>query len=254
MFISKTQNLGLKSFRIESQNKKQSSMKYAIGNMTFCCGVKNNPKQLSDILFFSGSFNPIHKAHIFIANDIKEKLACSTVVLVPAWLAYHKNTDTNTSFEDKIEMTKLASLNLEGFEVSDIDKRANIGNSYSYNTVKRFIEELPFKSNGEKLNFLIGADAFAGLPKWYNFHELSKLVKFIVSSRFGQTFPDIIAKKLKNEIPELNYQIFNEDIRTEISSSQIRKLIQEGKSTEEYLDKNVLSYIQEHNLYRGGVK
>ena len=202
---------------------------------------------LSEILFFSGSFNPIHNAHVTIAKNIKEKLNCKKVVLVPVYSPYHKSTDLSATFDDKMKMTELAVSDLDDFAVSDIDKRANHGNSYSFNTVRKFIEEFNFNKIGKKMNFLMGADSFAGLDKWYKFQELSKLVKFIVITREGEENPAMSAKRLKKILPDLEYQVFNEFF--DVSSTKVRDCILNNKNPEKYLSSNVLGYIKEHNLY-----
>ena len=153
------------------------------------------------------------------------------------------------------KMTKLATKEFKDFEVSDIDKRANTGNSYSFNTVKKFIEEFGSNIKNKKLNFLIGADAFANFDKWFKFKELASLVKFIVVTRNGEIRPDITAKKLKQIIPDIEYQIFNENF--DISSTKLSLLmklanvcIYKLESVHPYLPLLHLSHFSKMNLYQ----
>ena len=206
--------------------------------------------KLSDILFFSGTFNPIHNAHIEIARDIKEKMNCKKIIFVPTYAPYHKMEDTKISFNDKIEMVKLTIADYDDCEVSDIDKRANSENSYSINTVNLFLKEF-FEENepdpNAKLNFLLGADAFSNLNKWYKVSELAEKVNFIVAARPSEENPGVIAYKIKKDVPHLMYYTFVENY--DISSSKIRQIIRENKSAEQYLNKHVMQFIKDNGLY-----
>lgn len=206
--------------------------------------------KLSDVLFFSGTFNPIHNGHIEIARDIKKKMNCKKIVFVPTYAPYHKIEDANVSFNDKIDMVKLAISEYDDCEVSDIDKRANSENSYSINTVnlflKEFFEENEFEPNS-KLNFLLGADAFSNLDKWYKVNELAEKVNFIVAARPSEENPGVIAYKIKQDVPHLMYYTFVENY--DISSSKIRQIIRENKSADQYLNKHVMQFIKDNGLY-----
>jgi len=206
--------------------------------------------KLSEILFYSGTFNPIHNAHIEIARNIKEKMNCKKVVFVPTYAPYHKTDDTKVTFNDKMNMVKLAIADYNDCEVSDVDKRANSENSYSLNTVNLFLKEFFEENEFEpevKLNFLLGADAFSNLDKWYKVNELAEKVNFIVAARPSEENPGVIAYKIKKDVPHLMYYTFVENY--DISSSKIRQIIRENKSAEQYLNKHVMQFIKDNGLY-----
>lgn len=206
--------------------------------------------KLSEVLFFSGTFNPIHNGHIEIARNVKEKMNCKKVVFVPACVPYHKTEDAKVSFDDKMEMVKLAISDYDDCEVSDVDKRANSGNSYSLNTVNLFIKEFSEENESDpdaRLNFLMGADAFSDLDKWYKVNELADKVNFVVVSRPTEENTGVIAYKVKKNIPNLVYYTFVENY--DISSSKIRQIIRENGSPEQYLNKHVLQFIKDNGLY-----
>ena len=133
-----------------------------------------------NICIFPGTFNPIHAAHIKMAEFALQKFNFDKVIFIPAYIPPHKMINKNLAVH-RYNMVKLAIANNPKFEISDIEYQSE-GKSYSLITVKKIIDQ--YKIIG-KLNFIIGSDAFKDIKTWFHTEELSKLVHFIVFSREG---------------------------------------------------------------------
>ena len=179
------------------------------------------------ICIFSGTFNPIHNGHLKMAKYALDKYDFEKIIFIPAYLPPHKEIDKNLATH-RYNMVKLAIQNNPRFEISDIEYLSE-GKSYSLITVKKIIEQYCIK---DRLNFIIGTDAFAKIDTWYKADELKKLVHFIVFPRRG----DIISNK-----DSWDYELTDMEF-VDISSTEIRL----GNK----IDTNVEGYIKEHGLYR----
>jgi len=193
------------------------------------------------LTIFAGTFNPIHTAHLIIAQTVKEELELGKVLFIPAYCPPHRETGDIDPVH-RLNMVQLAIQDNPDYSLSDIEYRKN-QRSYSLLTVKALLEENPHIKS--KVNFIIGADAFKLIDSWYQAEKLAKLVKFIVVSRPDTEDSFIKFIKLKN-IDYINVKTPLLDI----SSSYIRKKIKVGKSIKYLVPKEVEEYIVQHDLYR----
>jgi len=188
-----------------------------------------------NICIFPGTFNPIHNAHIKMAEFALEKFGFDKIIFVPAYLPPHKNIDKNLA-QHRLNMVKIAISDNSQFELSDIEYKSE-GKSYSLITVKKIIEQYQIKN---RLNFIIGTDAFVNIENWYKAEELKGLVHFIVFPRRGDGNDEIYRNFRKNGWSfELVNCVFMDVSSTLIRSSKVRDL-----------NKNVESYINENGLYK----
>ncbi len=187
--------------------------------------------------YYFGTFNPVHNGHLKTAYDLIKKMGFDSVVFIPAYYPYHKTVLTNS--KDRLNMLKL--IENGELKVSDIEFKLKTP-SYSYRTV----EELLKNKKGEKINFVIGFDAFRQIESWKNTEYLKKHVRFFVLKRNGEKREDI--EKLK----EKGYDfVITDPIDTiDISSSEIRRKVKIGESIEGLVDEKVKRYIDENSLYR----
>lgn len=190
---------------------------------------------------FQGTFNPIHNAHLRVAEYIVNRYCFDKLLFIPAYDPPHKSCDLHFS-SDRLEMVKLAVEDYPKFEVSDIEFRRG-GKSYTYLTI---LELYKLYNPEGKINFLIGTDAFKNIETWYEFEKLKKLVKYIVFVRednFDISEYDYLKKKdVDFEFQPLPYE--------DISSTTIRLKVQKGESICEFVPKKVEEYIKEHELYK----
>lgn len=194
---------------------------------------------------FGGSFNPIHYGHLMICEYIKEEMGLDKVIFIPTGNPPHK--EIGVSAEDRYEMVKLAISPNPGFEISDIETtRVNL--SYTVDTIR----ELKKIYKEEKLYFLIGLDSLFQLKTWKKIGDLSQEIEFVVALRPGY----IDKEEINNEIDFLreNFGTKINLIKTplyEISSTDLRDRIHEGKSLRYLIPKKVLDYIEESGFYKG---
>lgn len=190
------------------------------------------------ICVFQGTFNPVHNAHLRIAEFVCNNLNFDKVIFIPAYIPPHKECDNNLAAH-RLNMLKLATEDYKNFFVSDIEYKRK-GKSYTIFTAREL-----FKLYG-KINFLIGTDAFDKIETWYLVDELKKLVKFIVFARddnFNISRYDYLkAKGFDFEIQTLPF--------CDISSSQIREMIKQNENISRYLPQKVEEYIYKNGIYK----
>ena len=194
---------------------------------------------------FGGSFNPIHYGHLMICEYIKEEMGLDKVIFIPTGNPPHK--DLGVSAEDRYEMVRLAISPNPDFEISDIET-TRVDLSYSVDTIR----ELKKIYKEEKLYFLIGLDSLFQLKTWKKIDDLSQEIEFVVALRPGY----IDKEEINNEIDFLrdNFGTRINLIKTplyEISSTDLRDRILEGKSLRYLIPKKVLNYIEESGFYKG---
>ncbi|MDU3087432.1 MAG: nicotinate-nucleotide adenylyltransferase [Peptoniphilus harei] len=194
---------------------------------------------------FGGSFNPIHYGHLMICEYIKEEMGLDKVIFIPTGNPPHK--DLGVSAEDRYEMVRLAISPNPDFEISDIET-TRVKLSYTVDTIR----ELKKIYKEEKLYFLIGLDSLFQLKTWKKIGDLSQEIEFVVALRPGY----IDKEEINNEIDFLrkNFGTKINLIKTplyEISSTDLRDRIHEGKSLRYLIPKKVLDYIEESGFYKG---
>lgn len=188
--------------------------------------------------YYFGTFNPVHSGHIKTAKDVLSKLGFSKVVFVPACIPCHKEVSIN-SF-DRLNMLKLVADN--DIEVSDIEFKLPKP-SYSYRTVQEILKN---KKQGEKVNYIIGFDAFKKIESWKNSEYLKNNVHFIVLKRTGEDRKEI--EKLKEK--GFDFEITDSINTIDISSTEIREKVKKGADISGLVDEKVKRYIKENELYR----
>lgn len=194
---------------------------------------------------FGGSFNPIHYGHLMICEYIKEEMGLDKVIFIPTGNPPHK--DLGVSAEDRYEMVRLAISPNPDFEISDIET-TRVKLSYTVDTIR----ELKEIYKEEKLYFLIGLDSLFQLKTWKKIGDLSQEIEFVVALRPGY----IDKEEINNEIDFLrdNFGTRINLIKTplyEISSTDLRDRIHQGKSLRYLIPKKVLDYIEESGFYKG---
>lgn len=187
------------------------------------------------ICIFPGTFNPIHNAHLRMAEFALKKFNFDKIIFIPSYIPPHKTVNSNMA-EHRLNMTKLAVKYNPKFEVSDIEYRSD-GVSYSVITVKKIIKQFALK---EKLNFIIGTDAFVNLDKWYEPEELKRLVHFIVFPRRESNDKEKLTYYKQNG---WDFEVTDSELM-DISSTEIRNNAHSGNT-----NKKVEEYILNNGLY-----
>jgi len=191
-----------------------------------------------------GTFNPIHEAHIAIANHALTAFELDAVELIPCFQPPHRETP-DASPADRLIMVGLAIKNHPKLKVNDFEiQQKQI--SYTVNTLLMLHKKMP----DSVLYYIVGADAFAQFDTWHQWKKIFSLAHLIVVSRHNKTIqmPTVVdtflnEHNLKSQLHFLNIN----DIP--VSATQIRKAILLGEKNIAGLNQNVFNYIQEKKLY-----
>ena len=187
------------------------------------------------LAIFGGTFDPIHDAHLAVAREAAARFQLDRVWLVPAERPPHKQGVTHAPYADRLHMVELACQDEPKFEASRLEQ--GTASSYSIDTIETVRARL---APGDKLFFLIGADAFAEIESWRRWQDVVRAVEFIVVSRPGHRY-DIPAAAIVHRL---------ETVDLPVSSSEIRRRLAAGDDRVE-VSAAVLDYIRARGLYRG---
>lgn len=191
---------------------------------------------------FQGTFNPIHKVHLEVAKFAKEYYKFERILFIPAYIPPHKSVDKNLALH-RFNMVKLAISEYNGFDISDIEYKRE-GNSYTYNTILELRKA--YNITDEKINFLIGTDAFIKIRTWYKTDKLKELVHFIVFKRTNEFNKDDF-----NELRGFGYDFeFAPMNYIDVSSTRLRENLGNGISINDMELPKIREYIKEHGLYQ----
>lgn len=190
-----------------------------------------------------GTFNPVHYGHLAAAAEAAQEFDLGKVVFVPSFLPPHKNDSDIAPSRGRFQMCLLATQSHPSFSVSSLELERG-GKSYSIETVREFLN-IYGKDTG--LYFIIGVDAILEISTWKDKEELFQLCEFIVASR-----PGFRAEGIDKRI--FRYLHLIKVPALDISSTEIRRRVREGKNIKYLLPEKVEEYIYEHKLYRASQK
>lgn len=193
---------------------------------------------------YGGSFNPVHKGHIHLAESAADILNLDRVYLVPSRISPHRSSDEYASGEDRMEMLRLACKGNDKLFPCDYELK-NDRKSYTIYTIMEFRRRFP----DDELFLLVGSDMLMCFEQWNGFEDILKTASLAVVSRNDGDFA-ILEEKAETlrkfgEITVCHVEPL------EMSSSEIRKKITKNEKISCYLDENVVQYITLRKLYRG---
>jgi len=193
-----------------------------------------------------GSFNPIHLGHLFIGRAAAEAFCLDSVLLLPSNVSPFKcGLPCLASGDDRLEMVRLSVAGDPLFEPCAIDLERG-GVSYAIETVKALREKQPL----DRFSFIIGMDSLRELSHWHKIGELLTLCDFITVERPG--IDVAVTSEALAFPPEVRERLLLGVIRgrpCDISSSEIRRRIAEGKSIRYLVCPAVEVYIRSRGLY-----
>ena len=188
---------------------------------------------MARICLFGGTFDPIHIAHLRIANEALRSVSLDKIIFVPAANPPHKQGTVVTPYEDRFHMVEIACEPYPPFVPSRLE--AGGERSYTIDTLERFRPEL---APEDQLFFLIGADAFDEIKTWKRWQDVIRATEFIVVSRPGEQYA----------VPEGATVHALHGLELPVSSSAIRARLQAGEDVPE-IPAPVREYIEQRGLY-----
>lgn len=215
---------------------------------------------------FGGTFNPIHRCHLTIAAQTRQRLGLDRIVFIPSGDPPHKPWQSLASARHRMEMLRRAITGEPAFGISDIEVRRP-SKSYSIETIQALRGEYGPEA---ELFFILGLDAFLEFPGWREPSRLLEACHFVVVSRPGATFRSLASIPLlpKVEEPLLAALDARRDERADIplsgatrlillslppcdaSASLVRERLRKRESVANLLPASVESYIMQHRLYQ----
>lgn len=205
---------------------------------------------------FCGTFNPIHLGHLLVAECARDQFHLEKVIFVVSPRPPHRS-DVLLDARQRHEMVALAVADNPSFEASELEIERS-GPSYTIDTIRQLIDIY-----GDQADFslLLGVDNLRQLATWHKAEELSSLVRFLVAPRFADasqgsdrqrivsrtdpafladiTFPDLARCELIDFPP------------VDISSSEIRKRLSEGRSVLYMVPPAINQVLIKKGYYRG---
>lgn len=186
-----------------------------------------------------GSFDPIHFGHINLAMSLMESCTLDEVLFIPTRLSpFKEGTPPTASAEARLTMLQIALDSAPGCRILDWEMQGQ-GSAYTIDTVRKLS-----KDPSLKLHLLIGEDHLNALHRWKDFQELLRLAPPLIGARVTEALLSNFTEVLG--LAKVKIPLFD------ISSTTIRQRLAEGKYCGHLVPASVLSYIQQHHLYRYG--
>jgi len=206
---------------------------------------QSKEKKLRKTGIMGGTFNPIHVGHLMLAQWAMEEAGLDRIIFVPAGCPYMKMEDPVLPGELRLDMVRAAIEDNPRFSCSslEIDKR---GLTYSYETMEMLKEMLP----DDQLYFIMGADCLFTMDNWKNPERILSACRIIAAARNGSSVEEMNCKRLKLEEKFGGTIHLLQFPAMEISSTDIRTRINEGKSIRYMVPEAVRQYIESNHLYR----
>jgi len=219
-----------------------------------------------------GTFDPIHNGHLAAGQRAQESLGLDQVLVMPSHIPPHRTAGASPTA--RLDMAKLAAAELPGWTASDLELRRD-GPSYTFDTLTELARTVRGEAAMSELGgaatsgaakrvewqffFIIGADAFAEITKWWRYPEVLDLTHFAVVARPGITL-DSLQKRLPNLAERMTtpaaYRpddaprvILIQAETPDVSSTEIRHRVCAGESVSGLVPESVASYISIHRLY-----
>jgi nicotinate-nucleotide adenylyltransferase len=184
-----------------------------------------------------GSFDPIHLGHLLLAQDALEQMQLDAVYFIPAAQAPFKQDAPLATNRQRLEMIQLAISGYAAFEVVDYELRTG-GTNYTVNTARWLKAQFP----DTEFYWIVGADQVAQLSQWKDIATIFDYLSFICFRRPGY------ALEWPSNLPQERFH--NVAGHTmDISSSEIRQRIAQGRPVGFFLCDKVADYIKENSLY-----
>jgi nicotinate-nucleotide adenylyltransferase len=205
-----------------------------------------------------GTFNPIHLAHLRIAEEVRDRFDLAEIIFMPAAAPPHKPLAGDLPFESRYEMVRHAIAGNPFFSLSDIEAQRG-GKSYSIDTLRTLRHERA----ADEFFFIIGSDSFLDFGSWRDYGGFFDYCNIVVVERPGaviaaldRVLPVAIAHEFCYYAPEQRlahrsgYSVYYlEGLPLAISSSAIREQARLGRSIRYLVPDAVEHYIKEQRLY-----
>ncbi|MGH9579743.1 MAG: nicotinate-nucleotide adenylyltransferase [Terriglobales bacterium] len=222
------------------------------------------------VALFGGTFDPVHRGHLAVARAAARRFALDQIHFVPTDAPPHRRNRPLTPYYHRFAMLALATAGEKKFVPSPLEARAGEkarGFNYSIDTVRRMKRRL---TRGDRLYFLIGADAFREIATWRQPEALLAECDFIVASRPGFSVIDVLGAlpiKIQKEVASQALAgrsapgsirlgrttlYLLDGVRVPVSATAVRAVASEGRPLKKLVAPDVGDYILKTGLYQRG--
>ena len=185
-----------------------------------------------------GTFDPIHCAHLILAEQAREQLVLDKVLLIPAGDPWRKAGREITPASLRLEMVRLAASGNPLFEVDDREVRRE-GATYTVDTLRELRAEL---AEDDDLFLILGEDALADLPNWKQPEALAEYATIVVAPREGVEVPTTLPfDPATIERVDMPY--------VDIGSTDLRRRARLGRTLRYLVPEPVRQFIEDRGLY-----
>jgi nicotinate-nucleotide adenylyltransferase len=196
-----------------------------------------------------GTFDPIHVGHLAIAEAAREALDLDRILFLPAGIPPHKPASETAPAADRVAMVAAAIEGHPAFELSRVDVDRP-GPSYTADSVARIAAaERAATGLDPDLVLIMSAETLAGLPDWHEPERLLDRCRVAVVPRAGYPAPD--RSWIETAFPGQSDRFTILDgPRIDVSSTEIRARVADGRSIEGLVPAAVERRIADHGLYQ----
>lgn len=199
---------------------------------------------MGNIAIYGGSFDPPHKGHALLAENLAKECNADKVIIIPAYYSPFKD-GTVASGTDRLAMCR-HTFTSSIFEISSIEINRE-GKSYTVDTLKDLKKYYP----NDKLFLFMGDDMFLSLANWYKYKELLSLCTIVTAARTEDL--RYLSEMKTYAITKLGLHegdyIISKEKPLEVSSTLLRTMLKNRMDTSKYLTYDVISYIRKRGLY-----
>jgi len=209
---------------------------------------------IEPLAYVGGTFDPVHYGHLRCADEAREKLGLKNLYLLPAGTPPHRACP-QTSTRQRLDMLKLAQTEFPALKIDERETRRE-GPSYMVETLQELRAEFP----QQPLALLIGQDAANLLHTWFHWQQLFSLAHIVILTRpsikmeYRQDVAEQIQQRLHVDPQKLLRSQAGGVLQLEVASidvsaTNIKKLISQGRSLRSMMPPAVINYINENRLY-----
>lgn len=191
-----------------------------------------------------GTFNPIHFAHLILAEQAYEQYGLDEVVFMPSKRPAYKDLKEVVEEEHRQRMIEVAIAKNSHFRIDTMEFTRE-GNTYTADTLLELTKNNPLV----EYYFIIGADSLFQLERWSRPEVILSCATILAANR-AEINLELVNDKIKELVKAYHAKIHVLKIpQIDISSKMIRSCIQEGKTIRYYVPEDVNEYIKDHRLY-----
>jgi nicotinate-nucleotide adenylyltransferase len=205
----------------------------------------NGSGEQKRIGILGGTFDPIHNAHLAIAEEARKRLHLDEVLFVPAGQPWMKTDHPVTPAAHRAAMVQLAIRRRSYYKMISTEAESD-GPSYTVETLRELRQKYGKRT---ELFFIMGWDSLKDFPQWKEPAAILKLATLVAFPRPGFARPDLAA--LEKKIPGISKGVvFPDKPEMDLSATNIRERIAKGLDVNELMPAAVADYIKENHLYK----